>query len=286
MAAIVPSSFGPTRGSSGTFTPSRLIAQPPKVPENGQGEKFKMAAATSALVDYGSTSEEDNFSDSEWREGPELLALPPASASLGMSRWSSDASLSPDCPTNGWEQSDSPLHQSARAPDHPSPESLTVNSSSEGEAEGDGEATQQFSACRQGQQSEDDHTQSPTDAADSSSDSDNSNGRRPRWPLPMHSSTEEQKPASKRPRLQTSRRGAQGRGAYALKLHQLTAEMRELLARSRAFFTKPHSLQRPGGPVGMSTYSKAEERILCKSPRGLSLHACRRRHVQAAAPEV
>ena len=100
--------------------------------------------------------------------------------------------------------SDSQLHQSTQAPDHPSPESLTINSSTEGEAEGDREATQQFSACWQEEQSEDDDTQSPTGAGDSSSDSDNSNGRRTCWPLPMHSSIEEQKPANERPRLQTS----------------------------------------------------------------------------------
>ena len=214
-----------------------------------------MAQATSGLVDYGTTSEEDNLSDLELPEAPESSLLPPASASLGMSRWSSNASLSPDCPTNGWEHSRSQLHQSAQATDRSWPELLTVDSSSEGEAEGDGEARQPFSGCRQEERSADDDTQSATDAGNSSSASDDFNG----------SSIEEEKPAGKRPRLQTSRRGAQGRGAYALKLHQLTAEMRELLVRCRAFFTKPHSLQRAGGPLTATTYSKAEERILCKS---------------------
>ena len=82
---------------------------------------------------------------------------------------------------------------------------------------------------------------------------------------PLKSRNQPTKDLDCRPRLQTSRHGAQGRGTYALKFHQLMAEMWELLARSRAFFTKPHSLQRPGRPVTMSTYSKAEERILCKS---------------------
>lgn len=248
-----------------------------------------MAQASSGLVDYGSTSEEDNWSDFESPEEPEL-PLPPEPACLRTSRWSdnTDASLPPDCPTSGGEQSDSQLDQSAQVADGPTPEVLTVNSSTEEEGEGPqtGETgATQASACRPEQQLSDDDTQSPTDAG-GSSDSETSNARSPPSALLVHSSSEDEKPPAKRPRLQISRRGAQGRGAYALQLHQLTPELHDLLARSRAFFTKPHSLQRPGGPVTTSTYSKAEERILCKSLRCLSLHSCRRRHVRPAAPEV
>ena len=194
-----------------------------------------------------------------------LLSEP---ACLSMSRWSynTDASLSPDCPTSGLEQSDSQLDQSAQVPDGPPPEVLTVNSSTEEEGEGPETAATQPSHRRPGQRRSKDDTQSPTDAGDSS-DSETSSARSPPSALLVHSSSEDEKPPAKRPRLQTSSRGAQGRGAYALQLHQLTPELQDLLARSRAFFTKPHSLQRPGGPVTTSTYSKAEERILCKSPR-------------------
>ena len=96
-----------------------------------------MNQATSGLVDYGFTSEEDNWSDFKSPEEPELT-LPSKPACLGMSRWSynTDASLSPDCPTNGSEQSDSQLNQSAQVPDGPPPEVLTVNSSIEEEGEG------------------------------------------------------------------------------------------------------------------------------------------------------
>ena len=100
-----------------------------------------------------------------------------------------------------------------------------------------------------------------------SSDSETSNARSPPSALLVHSSSEDEKPPAKRPQLQTSSRGAKGRGAYVVQLHQLTLELQDLLARSTAFFTKPHSLQCPGRPVRTSTYSKAQERILCKSPR-------------------
>ena len=234
-----------------------------------------MAQNTSVLVDYEATSEEDNFSDFESRGG---LDSPLPASSLRMPRWSSNTSLSSDCATSNSEQSDSvQLNESAQVPDGPSPEMLEVNSSTEEEGEG---GTTQLSTCRQ----EEDDVQSPTDTADSS-DSENSgsqdegpaeyNGRSPRSPVLVDSSSEEEKPPTKSPRLQISSRGARGRGAYALKFHQLTPEMRALLARSRAFFTKPHSLQRPGGPVTISTYSKAEERILCKFfLRYVSLHTC------------
>ena len=109
-----------------------------------------MAQATSGLVDYGSMSEEDNWSDFESPEEPGL-PLPSEPACLGMSHWSynTDASLLPDCPTRGSEQSDSQLGQSAQVLDGPPPEVLTVNSSTEGE--GPETAAMQPLHCRPGQ---------------------------------------------------------------------------------------------------------------------------------------
>ena len=122
-----------------------------------------MAQATSGLVDYGATSEEDDFSDFESPERPAEPLLRPW-WSLGMSRWlSNDASLWPDCP----EQSASQLDQSAQAAHVPSPEGLSVNSSTQEEGGGEGEA-RQLSDWRHEEQSDQD-----TDAADSS-DSENS----------------------------------------------------------------------------------------------------------------
>ena len=222
-----------------------------------------MAQPTSALVDYGATSsEDDNFSD---LESPDrALGSPLAASSPRLPRWSSNESLvSPsDCSISSPEQSDRQVDEIAQAADGPWPEVLTVRSSTDEEEEVR-ETTQPSRVRRQEEEGE---RNTPTDGEDS--DSENSDqqqdagGAAP--PVLVHSSSEEEKPAAKRARLQVTSRGAQGRGAYAMKFRQLTPEMRELLARYRAFFTKPHSLQRPGGPVAVSTYSKAEERILCK----------------------
>ena len=176
--------------------------------------------------------------------------------------------------------SDSQLHQSTQAPDHPSPESLTINSSTEGEAEGDGEATQQFPPAGKRNSQKTTTHKAPrareTVVVTATIRTADVHVGPCQCTAPLKSRNQPTKDLDCRPRLQTSRHGAQGRGTYALKFNQLMAEMWELLARSRAFFTKPHSLQRPGRPVTMSTYSKAEERILCKSLHclSLSLHSC------------
>ena len=111
-----------------------------------------MAQATSGLVDYGFTSEEDNWSDFESPEEPKL-PLPSELACLGMSRWScnTDTSLSPDCPTSSSEQTDSQLDQSAQVLDGLPQEVLTVNSSTEEEGEGPETAAMQPFHCRPGQ---------------------------------------------------------------------------------------------------------------------------------------
>ena len=216
-----------------------------------------MAQPTSALVDYGATSsEDDNFSD---LESPDrALGSPLAASSPRLPGWSSNESLvSPsDCSISSPEQS-----EIAQASGGRSPEVLTVASSTDEEEEA-GEATQPSPVRRQEEEGE---RNTPADGEDS--DSENSDQQDAGGAAPsvlVHSSSEEEKPAAKRARLQVTSRGAQGRGAYAMKFRQLTPEIRDLLARSRAFFTKPHSRQRPGGPVAVSTYSKAEERILCK----------------------
>ena len=218
-----------------------------------------MAQPTSALVDYGATSsEDDNFSDLESRD--RALGSPLAASSPRLPRWSSNESLvSPsDCSISSPEQSDRQVDEIAQAADGPWPEVLTVRSSTDEEEEV--RETTQPSRVRW--QEEEGERNTPTDGEDSdseNSDQQDAGGEAP--PVLVHSSSEEEKPAAKRARLQVTSRRAQGRGAYAMKFRQLTPEMRDLLTRSRAFFTKPHSLQRPGGPVAVSTYSKAEERI-------------------------
>lgn len=247
-----------------TFTPSRLLAgrgawQVSRIAHknNGPGE-LAMAQRTSALVDYEPTSEEDNFSDVESADGTQ---------SLPMRRWSSNTSLSSstsDCSTSSSsEQSDFQLNERARPLDVPSPpQVVVVNSSTEEEAEreptphsGDRQEEDEISSC-----DSDSHTSGSQDDGVAEYD-----GTGPRSPELVDSSSEEEKPATTRPRVQpSSSRGAQGRGGYAMKFQQLRPELRELLFRSRTFFTKPHSLQRSSGPVTDSTYSKAQERILCK----------------------
>ena len=54
------------------------------------------------------------------------------------------------------------------------------------------------------------------------------------------------------------------RRPYALKMAELSAEMRRFLAASRSFHTRAHSLERSSAAVSSSTYAKAEERMLCK----------------------
>ena len=286
-AAIVPA-----RRSSVTSAPRGLhIAQPPKVFAIARkAHNFNMAQGSSGLVDYASSStstEEENRSDFQWFPEEPRSPVPSEPVCLVTSSCSdntcTDASLRPDCPTSGSEESDPQPHQSATKAvlaDGPPPEEvLTVNSSTEEEAQG----RETPGATAEQPQSSDD-TQSPTDAG-GMSDSDTSNATSPPSALLVDSSSQDEKPPAKLARLQIPRRGAQGRGAYALQRDQLTPELEDMLARSRAFFTKPHSLQRPGGPVTKSTYSKAEERIMCKYRSSFrcclgSLHSCRRRHVR------
>lgn len=204
-----------------------------------------MAQPTSALVDYESTSEEDNFSDCEWPGRPESLLLP-------MPRWPSNVSLSSDLQSSTSSGSESDFQLDHGGYDPSPPQGLTVSSSAQEEAQ---KRPTPFSDWPQEELDQD------SSAGD---DSEPSASQVEQGRLLEESWTVEDTPAVKRPRLQTSSRGAQGRGAYALKPEQLEPELRELLHRSRAFFTKPHSLQRSGGPVTLSTYGKAEERILCK----------------------
>ena len=162
-----------------------------------------MAQHTSALVDYEPTSEEDNFTDSK---------SPGPSESFATRRRPSNTTLSSasESPTSGGdsEQSEFELEQGAQAA-HSPPEVLTVNSSSE--EEGERQPVQpSLSACRQ---------EEGRDDLSAASDSDCSADDLPASPAPVDSSSEEEKPAAKRPRLQTASWGwgAQGRGAYVLK---------------------------------------------------------------------
>lgn len=54
------------------------------------------------------------------------------------------------------------------------------------------------------------------------------------------------------------------RKPYALRMRDLPPELRGFLNESRSFFTRPHSLERHGQNVALSTYMKAEERVLCE----------------------
>lgn len=57
--------------------------------------------------------------------------------------------------------------------------------------------------------------------------------------------------------------------AYALKVSQLSENMRDFLKQVRVFFTKPHSLKRHGHFLAQSTYLKVEERLCCKCTESL-----------------
>lgn len=54
------------------------------------------------------------------------------------------------------------------------------------------------------------------------------------------------------------------RKPYALRMHELPPELQRFLNDARSFFTRAHSLERHGQQVALSTYMKAEERVLCK----------------------
>ena len=54
------------------------------------------------------------------------------------------------------------------------------------------------------------------------------------------------------------------RKPYAMRMADLPPELQRFLNDARSFFTRAHSLERHGQQVAVSTYMKAEERILCK----------------------
>lgn len=54
------------------------------------------------------------------------------------------------------------------------------------------------------------------------------------------------------------------RKPYALRMEDLPNGLKQFLNEARSFFTRPHSLERHGQHVAISTYSKAEERVLCE----------------------
>ena len=55
-----------------------------------------------------------------------------------------------------------------------------------------------------------------------------------------------------------------GRKPYYIGLQELPASLREFLAEAYAFFTSSHQLERAGQRVSLTTYGKAQERILCE----------------------
>lgn len=52
---------------------------------------------------------------------------------------------------------------------------------------------------------------------------------------------------------------------YSLNMQEVPTELRHFMAKTKRFYTKPHSLERLAPCVATSTYAKAEERMLCKS---------------------
>lgn len=54
-----------------------------------------------------------------------------------------------------------------------------------------------------------------------------------------------------------------GRKPYSIGLQELPASLREFLGEAYAFFTSSHRLERAGQRVSLTTYGKAQERILC-----------------------
>lgn len=51
---------------------------------------------------------------------------------------------------------------------------------------------------------------------------------------------------------------------YAARIDELPKELRAFLAEAMRFFTRPHSLERSSQQVALSTYTKAQERVLCE----------------------
>lgn len=76
--------------------------------------------------------------------------------------------------------------------------------------------------------------------------------------------------AAKRPKIDDNPPARlPGTKAYALKVSQLSENMRDFLKQVRVFFTKPHSLKRHGHFLAQSTYLKVEERLCCKCTESL-----------------
>jgi len=55
-----------------------------------------------------------------------------------------------------------------------------------------------------------------------------------------------------------------GRKPYSIELQELPASLREFLAGAYAFFMSSHQLERVGQRMSLTTYGKAQERILCE----------------------
>ena len=62
-----------------------------------------------------------------------------------------------------------------------------------------------------------------------------------------------------------------GRKPYSIGLQELPASLREFLGEAYAFFTSSHRLERAGQRVSLTTYGKAQERILCEYCQFISL---------------
>ena len=54
------------------------------------------------------------------------------------------------------------------------------------------------------------------------------------------------------------------RAAYALRLTDLPPNLEGFMKETKSFFTRPHSLERPGQKLATSTFEKTEERVLCE----------------------
>ena len=83
--------------------------------------------------------------------------------------------------------------------------------------------------------------------------------------------------AAKRPKMDENPPARlPGTKAYALKVSQLSENMRDFLKQVRLFFTKPHSLKRHGHFLAQNTYLKVEERVCCKYTASLRFMFCER----------
>lgn len=54
------------------------------------------------------------------------------------------------------------------------------------------------------------------------------------------------------------------REAYSLKLTELSGDLQKFFLKLERFWTKTHHLSRRAGPVSITTFAKAKERLLCK----------------------